>query len=125
MGKYRESEEMYLETILLLKQKSGNVRAINVAEELGYSRPSVSRGVNLLAKKGYIIIEQSGEINFTAEGKEKAENIYDRHTIISKLLVYTGASAKMAEDNACRIEHVITPELFDVIKNFVKSVSND
>ena len=125
MGKYRESEEMYLETILLLKQKSGNVRAINVAEELGYSRPSVSRGVNLLAKKGYIIIEQSGEINFTAEGKEKAENIYDRHTIISKLLVYTGASAEMAEDNACRIEHVITPELFNVIKNFVKSVSND
>ncbi len=125
MIKYQESEEMYLETILLLKQKSANVHAVNIAEELGYSKPSVSRGVNLLIKKGYVTIGNSGEINFTAEGRAKAEGIYERHTVITKLLETTGASREMAEENACRIEHVITPELFEVLKNYVKSVSKD
>ena len=120
MVKYQESEEMYLETILLLKRKSSNVHAVNIAEELGYSRPSVSRGVNLLAQKGYIVIAQSGEISFTPEGKTKAESIYERHTVITKLLIKTGASQEVAEENACRIEHVITPELFDTIKKYVK-----
>ena len=123
MVKYQESEEMYLETILLLKQKSANVHAVNIAEELGYSKPSVSRGVNLLLKKGYISIGNSGEINFTAEGKEKAEGIYERHTVITALLEHTGASREIAEENACHIEHVITEELFDVLKKFVKKVS--
>ena len=125
MVKYQESEEMYLETILLLKQKSANVRAINVAEELGYSKPSVSRGIGLLLNKGYITIGSGGEINFTAEGKVKAEGIYERHTVITALLEYTGASREVAEENACRIEHVITEDLFDVLKNFVKTVSKD
>ena len=120
MIKYQESEEMYLETILLLKQNSSNVHAINVAEELGYSKPSVSRGMGLLVKKGYITIGNSGEINFTAEGKAKAENIYERHTVITKLLEKAGASREIAEENACRIEHVITPELFEILKEFVK-----
>ena len=120
MVKYQESEEMYLETILLLKRKNSNVHAVNIAEELGYSRPSVSRGVNLLAQKGYIVIAQSGEISFTPEGKTKAESIYERHTVITKLLIKTGASQEVAEENACRIEHVITPELFDTIKKYVK-----
>lgn len=120
MIKYQESEEMYLETILLLKQKSANVHAINVADELGYSRPSVSRGVSLLVKKGYIVVGQSGELQFTAEGKAKAENIYERHRVITKLLEMAGADRALAEENACRIEHVITPELFEVLKNFVK-----
>lgn len=125
MVKYQESEEMYLETILLLKKKSSNVHAINVAEELGYSKPSVSRGMGLLLNKGYITIGSSGEINFTAEGKKKAEGIYERHTVITQLLEYTGASRELSEENACRIEHVITEELFDVLKNFVKTVSKD
>ena len=120
MVKYQESEEMYLETILLLKRKSSNVHAVNIAEELGYSRPSVSRGVNLLAQKGYIVIAQSGEISFTPEGKTKTESIYERHIVITKLLIKTGASQEVAEENACRIEHVITPELFDTIKKYVK-----
>ncbi|MBD5099681.1 MAG: metal-dependent transcriptional regulator [Clostridiales bacterium] len=120
MVKYQESEEMYLETILLLKRKSSNVHAVNVAEELGYSKPSVSRGVNLLVQKGYIAIGSSGEIKFTAEGKERAENIYERHTVITKLLENIGASREIAEENACRIEHVITPELFEVLKKSVK-----
>ncbi len=113
---------MYLETILLLKQKRANVHAVNVAEELGYSRPSVSRGVNLLAKKGYITFGQSGEIHFTAEGRAKAEEIYERHTVITDLLVRAGASRELAEENACRIEHVISPELFEVLKKYIKSI---
>lgn len=120
MIKYQESEEMYLETLLLLRQKSANVHAVNIAEELGYSRPSVSRGVNLLVKKGYITIGKAGEINFTPTGKEKAEGIYERHTVITELLEKIGASREVAEENACRIEHVISSELFDVLKKYVK-----
>ena len=119
--KYQESEEMYLETILLLKQKSANVHAINVAEELGYSKPSVSRGVNLLIQKGYISIGNGGELQFTEAGKQKAEGIYERHIVITKLLEMTGADRALAEENACRIEHVITPELFEILKKFVKN----
>lgn len=112
---------MYLETILLLKQKSANVHAINVAEELGYSKPSVSRGMSLLIKKGYVTIGSGGEILFTEEGKKKAEGIYERHTVITKLLEKAGASREIAEENACRIEHVITPELFEILKKSVKN----
>ncbi len=121
MVKYQESEEMYLETILLLKQKIANVHAINVAEELGYSKPSVSRGVNLLIQKGYISIGNGGELQFTEAGKQKAEGIYERHIVITKLLEMTGADRALAEENACRIEHVITPELFEILKKFVKN----
>lgn len=121
MIKYQESEEMYLETILLLKRKSSSVHSINVAEELGYSRASVSRGVSLLVKKGYITVTSNGEINFTEAGKAKADGIYERHTVITKLLENTGASRELAEENACRIEHVITEDLFKVLKNFVKN----
>lgn len=95
MIKYQESEEMYLETMLLLKQKSTNVHAVNIAEELGYSKPSVSRGMSLLIQKGYITIGSSGEINFTAEGKAKAESIYERHTVISALLEKAGQAMKL------------------------------
>ena len=86
MIKYQESEEMYLETILLLSRKNSIVHSIRIAEELGYSRPSVSRGVNLLVQKGYITVSENGEINFTEAGKEKAEAIYERHTVITELL---------------------------------------
>lgn len=121
MIKYQESEEMYLETILLLKQKSADVHAIHVAKELGYSKPSISRGIGLLVKRGYVTVGSGGEILFTEEGKKKAEGIYERHTVITKLLEKTGASKELAEENACRIEHVITPELFEILKNFAKS----
>ncbi len=120
MVKYQESEEMYLETILLLKQKSANVHAINVAEELGYSKPSVSYALKSLVGKGYLTIED-GVLHLTEEGKAKAEGIYERHTVITKLLERTGADHEMAEENACRIEHVVTPELFEVLKKFVKN----
>ena len=121
MIKYQESEEMYLETILLLKRKNSIVHSIRIAEELGYSRPSVSRGVNLLVKKGFIIVSAKGEINFTEEGKAKAEGIYERHTVITELLESLGADKELAEENACRIEHVVSPELFEVLKKHVKN----
>ncbi len=112
----RESEEMYLETILLLKNRNRFVRSVDIAEELGYSRPSVSRAVGLLSKKNYIQIEKNGEITLTEEGEDRAMEIYERHELIAELLMELGADAEMAEDNACRIEHVITKELFELLK---------
>ena len=117
--KYKESEEMYLETILLLKRKTQNVRSIDIANELNYSRASVSRAVNLLKERGYILIE-NGLIDFTKKGKEKAQEIYERHETITKVLIKIGAPLDEAEDNACRIEHVITPELLEYFKKFIK-----
>lgn len=114
----RESEEMYLETILILKKRNGNVRSIDVVEELGYAKSSVSRGVNLLHKKGYIEFDESGSIRLTAAGEKKASAIYERHLVITQALVKIGADKALAEQNACRIEHVITQDLFDIIKKF-------
>ena len=116
----RESEEMYLETILLLKQKSTNVHSVDVVGELNYAKSSVSRGVNLLVKNGYITMDRvTGVIEFTEKGREKAQNIYERHRVLTKALEKIGASAEMAEENACRIEHVISEEMFEIIKKFV------
>ena len=114
--KIRESEEMYLETILLLRNRSNHVRSIDIAEELGYSRPSVSRAVNLLLKKEYIAIGAGGEITLTQAGEDRANRIYERHEVITAVLMKLGADADLAEDNACRIEHVISDELFEVLK---------
>ena len=116
----RESEEMYLETILLLKQKSTNVHSVDVVEELNYAKSSVSRGMNLLVKNGYITMDRvTGVIEFTEKGREKAQNIYERHRVLTKALEKIGASAEMAEENACRIEHVISEEMFEIIKKSV------
>ena len=116
----RESEEMYLETILLLKQKSTNVHSVDVVGELNYAKSSVSRGMNLLVKNGYITMDRvTGVIEFTEKGREKANNIYERHRVLTKALEKIGASAEMAEENACRIEHVISEEMFKIIKKFV------
>ena len=117
--KIRESEEMYLETILLLKNRSNFVRSIDIAEELGYSRPSVSRAVGLLLQKAYIQIGKNGEITLTEEGENRAKEIYERHELITGILMELGADEAVAEDNACRIEHVISPELFEVLKKRV------
>ena len=116
--KNRESEEMYLETILLLKGRLSFVRSVDVAEKLGYSRPSVSRAVNLLQKKEYITISKGGYLSLTEAGMKRAADIYERHRVITKLLMQMGADSVLAEDNACRIEHVISPELFEVLKAY-------
>ncbi len=119
MIKYQESEEMYLETILLLKEKSEHVHSIDIANKLGYARASVSRGVKLLENKGYIEISSNGEINFTKSGFKKAQAIYERHCVITKLLMSIGADKQIAEENACKIEHVISAELFEILKEHV------
>ena len=118
--KTHESEEMYLETILLLREKSPSVHAIDVAGELGYAKSSVSRAMGLLHKKGYITVNENDEIILTASGRKKAADIYERHKVITALLVSMGADEALAEENACRIEHVITPELFEIMKSYVK-----
>ncbi len=118
--RYRESEEMYLETILSLKKARSCVHSIDIANELNYSRPSVSRAVNLLQGKGYIVIAKNGEINFTDMGLEKATAIQERHSVITEVFTKLGANEEVAEENACRVEHVITDDLMNVLKNFVK-----
>ena len=116
----RESEEMYLETILLLHREHANVRAVDVGEELGYAKSSVSRGVNLLKDKGYIEIDPAtGNITFTEAGKKKADGVYERHRVLTKALIKLGAEEHVAEENACRIEHVVSDELMAVLENFI------
>lgn len=114
-----ESEEMYLETILVLKSEKPAVRSIDVAERLGYAKSSVSRGVSLLQDKGYITVGSDGFIDFTDTGAKKAKGIYERHRILTAMLVELGADETLAEGNACRIEHVIDDELFELIRAHV------
>ena len=117
----RESEEMYLETILLLHQGKPNVRAVDVCDELGYVKSSVSRGVNLLEKKGYIHIDRdTGNLTFTDSGRKKAESIYERHQTLTKALIKIGANPELAEENACRIEHVVSDEMMEAFRNYIK-----
>lgn len=118
--KIRESEEMYLETILLLKEKQSVVRSVDVVEELNYAKSSVSRAVNLLKDRGYIYFEEDGNIVLTEAGAVKAAGVLERHEVITKALEKMGADHEMAEDNACRIEHVVSPEMFAIIKDFAE-----
>ena len=114
----RESGEMYLEAILVLAKKSGYVRSIDVSEYLGYSKPSVSRAMGILREGGYILMEKDGAITLTDSGKKLAETIYERHTVLSELLIRLGEDEKTATDDACRIEHVISDESFQAIKQY-------
>ena len=115
-----ESEEMYLETILLMKRQKANVRSVDVVEALDYAKSSVSRAVNLLVKKGYITIDRiDGNINFTEAGRKKAESIYERHEMLTAVLEKIGADKELAEETACRIEHVVSEELLEVIRKYL------
>lgn len=116
--KNKESEEMYLETILILKNRKGSVRSVDIVEERDYAKSSVSRAVNLLRKKGFIDIRDDGEILFTPAGDKRANEVYERHRVLTELLVRLGADRALAEENACRIEHVISPEMFEIVKKF-------
>ena len=111
-----ESQEMYLETILLLRAKKSNVRSVDIVEELGYAKSSVSRAVNLLQKAGLIEIDEAGDITLTAAGRKKAEDIYEKHRVFTEAFIRMGAPKAVAEENACRIEHVVSDELFKIIK---------
>ena len=115
----RESGEMYLETILILSENHPVVRSIDVAGEMGFSRPSVSRAVSTLKNRGYITVEKNGGLILTDAGREIATKIYERHRVISRLLKKIGVPDKVADADACRIEHVISDETFDAIKNSI------
>ena len=112
----QESGEMYLETILILSQKKSFVRAIDVGEYMGFSKPSVSRAIGLLRSGGFVTVGDGGGISLTAEGREVAEKIYERHECLTKVLIDMGVNAETAAEDACRIEHVISDESFSAIK---------
>ena len=112
-----ESAEMYLETIYELSQKQPSVRSIDVAETMGYSKPSVSRAVGLLKQGGYLLMDKDGFLTLTESGIQVARKIYERHTVLSKMLMALGVSKESAAEDACKIEHVISDETFDAIKN--------
>lgn len=113
-----ESGEMYLETIFVLSQKQQMVRSIDISEEMGFSKPSVSRAVGLLKGDGYIEVDEKGGIRLTPAGLLIARNIYERHTILSSLLMKIGVSEEVALQDACRVEHYISDETFQAIKKF-------
>ena len=112
----QESGEMYLETILVLSRQSGHVRAIDVGEHMGYSKPSVSRAMGLLKQGEYIQIAADGSISLTDTGREIAEKIYERHTLLTKFLIALGVDAETASEDACKMEHSISDESFEAIK---------
>lgn len=118
--KIQESGEMYLESILVLSQTKGAVRSIDVAEYLNYSKPSVSRAMSILRAENYIKFDTNGYILLTDKGRTVAEKIYERHTILAELLTKIGVPEKIAVEDACRIEHVISDETFDTIKKSIK-----
>jgi len=115
-----ESGETYLETILILQEKNGAVRSVDIANELGYSKPSVSRAMGILKKSEYIEIGENGNILLTESGKQKAAEIFNRHKIITEFLMRSlGVSAELADKDACRIEHIISQEVFEKMKKYV------
>ena len=115
-----ESGEMYLEAILVLSREHGFVRSIDVSEYLGYSKPSVSRAMGILRSGGYVTVDKDGALTLTDTGREIAEKIYERHTLLSELLVRMGVSEETAAADACKLEHVISDESFQAIKNHVR-----
>lgn len=119
-----ESSENYLETILVLSKKLPVVRSVDIANELGYKKSSVSIAMKNLREKGYIDVSESGFISLTDSGKNIAEMIYERHELLSECLMKLGVSEEIANEDACKIEHVISPESFEAIKSFIKSYIN-
>ena len=118
--KIQESAENYLETVLILSKRTPEVRSIDVATELGFSKPSVSVAMKNLRENGYVIINKEGHIFLTDAGREIAEMIYERHTLLSTWLISLGVSPETAAEDACRMEHVISKESFSAIKEHVE-----
>ena len=112
----QESGEMYLETIYVLSLRSSGVRSIDVAEEMGFSKPSVSRAVGLLKNEGLLETDKTGVLRLTEAGEKKAKRIYERHTVLSRMLMELGVDEQTATEDACRIEHYISDRSFDAIK---------
>ncbi|MCI6886514.1 MAG: metal-dependent transcriptional regulator [Lachnospiraceae bacterium] len=116
-----ESGENYLETILVLKEKAGSVRSVDVARALNFSKPSVSRAMGILREQGFITVEANGEICLTEAGSQKAEAIYSRHRLLTEfLLSVAGVTREVAEENACRMEHILDQEVVDGIRMYME-----
>lgn len=115
-----ESAEMYLETIYLLTQKSNSVRSIDVAEYMGYSKPSISRAIGLLKQGGYLTVDEDGFLSLTQEGRNVAEKIFERHTVLSRFLMTLGVDEATAAEDACKIEHVISDISLAAIKRYLE-----
>ena len=111
-----ESAVMYLETIYVLAQSRAAVRSVDVAEALGYSRPSVSRAVGLLKNEGYLLVDKEGSLTLTEQGSQAASKIYERHTILTSALMALGLDRETAAEDACRMEHVISDKAFAALK---------
>lgn len=114
--KILESAENYLETILILQKRNGAVRSIDIVNELDYTKPSVSIAMKNLRENGYIEMDRTGHITLLESGREIAEKMYERHTILSRFLTTLGVSPETAKEDACRMEHIISAETFDAIK---------
>lgn len=112
----QESGEMYLETIYVLSQSKSQVRSIDVAEHMGYSKPSVSRAMGLLKQGGYVTADADGSLKLTPSGFEMARKIFERHLVLTKFLTAMGVSKETASEDACKIEHVISEESFEALK---------
>ena len=117
--KIMESAQNYLETIYMLQRKNGSVRSVDIAHELSYSKPSVSVAMKNFREAGYVTVDESGEIKLTKKGEEIAISMYERHTLIAKALMAIGVSEETAYTDSCKIEHHISDESFDRIKDFI------
>ena len=118
--KRQESAENYLETILMLKEKQGLVRSIDIANEMNFTKPSVSIAMKHFREKGFIAVDSDGYITLTESGEKLAKCVYERHVIITEALISIGVSEQTAKQDACRIEHDISEETFEKIKGLVK-----
>ena len=121
----QKSGEMYLETIYVLSKKSNDVRSLDIAEHMSFSKPSVSRAVKLLKNDGYILIDGDGYITLTDSGKEIAQKIYERHTMITNMLILLGVDEKTASEDACKIEHDISDASFEAIKMYFEKAKSE
>ena len=114
-----ESAEMYLETIYVLSQQNSTVRSVDIAEHMSYSKPSISRAVGLLKQGGYVVVDADGFITLTESGLAVARKIFERHTVVTQLLIRLGVGAETAAEDACKIEHVISDETFEAMKRHI------
>ena len=122
--KIHESAENYLETILMLSRKQSYVRSIDIANELGFSKPSVSVAMKNLRTNGHILVNDAGHITLTESGQNIAESVLERHKVLSEMLIQLGVSVETASEDACRIEHVISEESFEAIKLHIEKSSH-
>ncbi|MBE6994463.1 MAG: metal-dependent transcriptional regulator [Ruminococcaceae bacterium] len=119
--KIHESAENYLEAILMLKEEKGKIRSVDIARHLEFTKPSISRAINLLKNNGYVTVDKEGWVELTDRGMAIAEKMYERHTFLSEWLMALGVDPETAVDDACRIEHDLSDDTFEKIKAFIQS----